>query len=208
LYPEIKYRLVSLVWDGQPFLCFKWHKMVKAAAKNRAFTPLEKKMDLRAGYKSTVEDKDLMQISSFVKGQTSLTGFTLIEAMIALVIFSIAVAGLILPFASSAAVQQQGCSQTLAVKLACDLVEEIINADFDQIISTYNGYSEQKGQVKNAAGAVFSDSMYIDFSREVVCEYVYMPPQADAGAPNYIRITVSVYQNGLKLAEVSRLKSK
>jgi len=167
--------------------------MVKAAAKNKAFTPLE-----------TRYRRYLMA----TKSGLSLTGFTLIEAMIALVIFSIATAGLILPFASSAAVQQQGCSQTLAVKLACDLVEEIINADFDQIISTYNGYSEQKGQVKNAAGAVFSDSMYIDFSREVVCEYVYMPPQADAGAPNYIRITVSVYQNGLKLAEVSRLKSK
>jgi prepilin-type N-terminal cleavage/methylation domain-containing protein len=150
----------------------------------------------------------LKRASKMVKAAAKSKAFTLIEAMIALVIFSIVVTGLILPFASSMTVQQQGCSQTLAVKLACDLVEEIINTDFDQIISTYNGYSEEKGQIKNASGAVFSDSMYADFSREAICEYVYMPPQTDAGAPNYIRITVRVYQNGLKLAEVVRLKSR
>lgn len=135
-------------------------------------------------------------------------GFTLIEAMIALVILSIAAAGFILPFASSAAVEQQGYSRTLAVKLAGDLMEEIINTDFEQVVSVYDGYSEQKGQVKNAAGGIFTDPMYADFSREAVCEYVYMPQQAGFGSPNYIRITVNVYQNGLKLATVSRLKSK
>jgi prepilin-type N-terminal cleavage/methylation domain-containing protein len=134
--------------------------------------------------------------------------FTLIEAMIALVILLIAATGLILPFASSMTVQQQGCSQTLAVKLASDLIEQIINTDFSQIVTTYNGYNEPKGQIKNASGAVFSDPMYADFSREAICEYVYMPQQTDAGTPNYIRITVRVYQNGLKLAEVVRLKSR
>lgn len=134
--------------------------------------------------------------------------FTLVEALIALVILTIAVAGLILPFASSAAVQQQGSSQTIAAKLACDLVEQIIAADFNQVVGTYNGYTEQKGQVKNAAGVVFTDSMYADFSRQAVCEYIYMPQQQSFGTPNFIRITVRVYQNGLKLAEVARLKSK
>jgi prepilin-type N-terminal cleavage/methylation domain-containing protein len=135
-------------------------------------------------------------------------GFTLIEALIALVILGIAAAGLILPFASSAAVQEQGCSQTIAAKLACDLVEQIIAADFNQIVPTYNGYSEPQGQVKNAAGANFTGSMYADFSREAVCEYYRPPPQQDFGAYNFIRITVEVYQNDLKLAEVTRLKSK
>jgi prepilin-type N-terminal cleavage/methylation domain-containing protein len=135
-------------------------------------------------------------------------GFTLIEALLALVILSIAAAGLILPFASSAAVQQQGLSQTLAAKLASDLVEQIINTEFSQIVSTYNGYNEPKGQIKNAAGAVFSDPMYADLSREAICEYIYMPQQVDAGTQNFIRITVRVEQNGVKLAEVVRLKSK
>jgi prepilin-type N-terminal cleavage/methylation domain-containing protein len=135
-------------------------------------------------------------------------GFTLIEALMALVILSIAAAGLILPFASSMTVQQQGCSQTLAAKLASDLIEQIINTDFSQIVTTYNGYNETKGQIKNAAGVVFSDPMYADLSRQAVCEYIYMPQQASVGTPNFIRITVRVYQNGVKLAEVVRLKSK
>ena len=135
-------------------------------------------------------------------------GFTLVEALIALVILGIAAAGLILPFASSAAVQEQGCSQTLAAKLACDLTEQIIAADFNQIVPTYGSYNEPKGQVKNAAGVVFTDSMYADLSRQAVCEYIYMPQQQSFGAYNFIRITVKVYQNDLKLAEVVRLKSK
>jgi prepilin-type N-terminal cleavage/methylation domain-containing protein len=134
--------------------------------------------------------------------------FTLIEAMIALVILTIAAAGLILPFASSAAVQQEGCNQTLATKLAADLIEQIINTDFSQIVPTYGSYSEPKGQIKNAAGVVFTDPMYADFSRQAVCENVYMPQQGNFGTPTFIRITVRVYQNDTKLAEVARLKSK
>ncbi|MDD5011272.1 MAG: prepilin-type N-terminal cleavage/methylation domain-containing protein [Phycisphaerae bacterium] len=138
----------------------------------------------------------------------NLKAFTLIEALIALVILSIAAAGLLLPFASSAAVQQQGFSQTLAAKLASDLVEEIINTDFSQIMPAYEEYEEDKGEVKNADGVIFSDPMYADLSREATCEYIYVPQQIDAGTPNFIRITVRVYQNGIKLAEVVRLKSK
>lgn len=135
-------------------------------------------------------------------------GFTLIEAMFALVILMIAVAGLILPFASSAVVSQQGCSQTIAAKLAADLMERIIATDFSQTVATYNGYNEPKGQVKDANGIVFTDPMYADFSREAVCEYIYMPQQTAFATPNFIRITVRVYQNDLKLAEIMRLKSK
>ena len=134
--------------------------------------------------------------------------FTLIEALMAMVILSIAISGLLLPFASSTTVQQQGCSQMLATKLACDLIEQIINTDFNQIVSTYNGYTEAKGQIKNAAGAVFSDPMYADLSRQATCEYVYMLQQQSSGTQNFIKITVKVYQNGVKLAEIVRLKSK
>jgi prepilin-type N-terminal cleavage/methylation domain-containing protein len=136
------------------------------------------------------------------------TGFTLIEALMALVILSIAAAGLLVPFASSAEVQRQGCNETLAAKLASDLAEQIIATDFSQIVPTYGSYTEAQGQVKNAAGIVFTDTMYANFSRTASCVYVYMPQQGSYGTPNFIKITVSVYYNGLKLAEVVRLKSK
>ena len=132
-------------------------------------------------------------------------GFTLVEALLALVILMIAAAGLILPFASSAVTSQQGCSQTLAAKLASDRIEQIIA---DSNYWSAGSYNESKGQVKDANGVVFTDPMYADFSREAVCEYYRPPPQQDFGAYNFIRITVKVYQNDLKLAEVVRLKSK
>ena len=136
--------------------------------------------------------------------------FTLAEAMIALVILSLATASLILPFASSAAVEQQGCKQTIASKLACDLIEQIL-ADpnnFSQIAADYDNYAETQGQVKDANGIIFSGLMYADLSRNSDCNYVYMPQQTNFGTPNFLKITVKVYQNGLKLSEVTRLKSK
>ena len=133
-------------------------------------------------------------------------GFTLVEALLALVILMIAAAGLILPFASSAVTSQQGCSQTIAAKLASDRIEQIIA---DSNYWSAGSYNESKGQVKNAAGADFTDPMYADFSRGAVCEEVFMPQQDSSfGTAKFIRITVKVYQNGLELAEVTRLKSK
>lgn len=190
---------------------------LKTTVKNGAFTPTPictvvgqvnpHTNTLVYGVKA--EEKQIcQQISNSPAICKLVWGFTLIEALIALAILTMVAAGLIIPFASSTAVSQQGCNQTLAAKLAADLIEQIINTDFSQIVSRYNGYNEQKGQVKDAAGVVFSDPMYADFSRQAVCEYVFMPPQQSFGTPNFIKITVSVYQNGLKLAEVTRLKSK
>jgi Tfp pilus assembly protein PilV len=133
-------------------------------------------------------------------------GFTLVEAMIALVILMIAATGLILPFASSTAVGQQGCSQTIAAKLASDRIEQIIA---DPNYWAAGGYNEPKGQVKDANNVVFTDPMYADFSRGTTCEYFYAAQQDSSfGTPNFIRITVKVYQNDLELAEVVRLKSR
>jgi prepilin-type N-terminal cleavage/methylation domain-containing protein len=143
-----------------------------------------------------------------LKTLTRNNGFTLFEAMLALVIFTIATAGLLLPFASSATVQQQGCNQTLAAKLAADLMEQIIATDFSLIVSSYGGYTESKGHIKSAAGADLTDSIYAPLSRKASCVYVFMPQQSSYGSPNFIRITVSVYQDSTKLAEIVRLKSK
>ncbi len=140
-----------------------------------------------------------------VKATIKNEAFTLAEALIALVILMIAAAGLILPFASSTVVGQQGCSQTIAAKLASDRIERIIA---DPNYWSAGSYNEPKGQVKDANGIIFIDPMYADFSRETVCEQVYMPQQGAFGTPNFIRITVRVYQNDLKLAEITRLKSK
>jgi prepilin-type N-terminal cleavage/methylation domain-containing protein len=158
-------------------------------------------------------------------------GFTLAEAMMAVVVLSIAAAGVLLPFSSGAVVRAEGMRRTLSAKLASDLIEQIVVKPFrDPDGSTYDynlgpdegettfgefdnlddfhGYSEPQGQVKDAGGTVFTDSNYSNFSRSVSCEYVYVPQESRTTSPKYILITVRVQYNGKQMASISRLISE
>ena len=120
-------------------------------------------------------------------------GFTLAEAMMAMVVLMIAAAGLIVPFSTAAAVQSESITQTLGAKLAGDFLETIITTDFSQIVAAYSGYS---------------DSVGTKFSRSVTCEYIYVPSQAGIVSSNFIKITVRVYADGREVAKLTTLKSK
>jgi prepilin-type N-terminal cleavage/methylation domain-containing protein len=135
-------------------------------------------------------------------------GFSLAEAMMAVVVLGIAAAGVLLPFASGARVRAEGVRRTLAAKLGSDLMEEILKVPFDQIVGSYNGYTEAEGQVKDSNGTVFSDSNYSNFSRDVSCEYVYVPQESGAGEAKFIRVTVRVYYSGKQIAIINRLISE
>jgi prepilin-type N-terminal cleavage/methylation domain-containing protein len=128
-------------------------------------------------------------------------GFTLTEAMMAMVILALAVTGILLPFTTGAAVRAEGMHKTLAAKLAADLMEEIINT----LTSQYDGYvySEPQGQIKGADDTVFTDSNYAKFSRTVTCEQRIAP----AGA-KFILVTVRVCYNDREMAAVNRLISQ
>lgn len=136
------------------------------------------------------------------------SGFTLVEAMMAVIVLGIAAASVLLPFASGAAVRSEGINRTLAARLASDLMEEIVTTPFDQIISNYDGYSESQGQVKDASGVVFTDSNYANFSRDVSCDYVYVPQESGAESPKYIRITILIKYSGSQIAILNRLVSE
>jgi len=123
----------------------------------------------------------------------------------ATVVLGIAAAGVLLPFAGGARVRAEGLRRTLTAKLAADLMEQIINTPFEQIVTNYDGYAEPTGQVKDAAGTVFTDPSYANFRRDVSCDYVYVPQESGAGQPNFIRITVRVYYSDVLMAAVSRL---
>jgi len=135
-------------------------------------------------------------------------GFSLAEAMMATVVLGIAAAGVLLPFTTGATVRSEGYHRTLAAKLAADLMEEIIKTPAAEIISTYDGYAEPQGQVKDVSGAVFTDSNYANFSRDVTCEYVYMPQESGSMEPNFIRVTVRVCYRGREIAVINRLISE
>jgi hypothetical protein len=125
--------------------------------------------------------------------------------MMATVVLSMAAAGILLPFSGGAAVRAEGMRMTLGSKLAADLVEQILRSDFDQIVATYNGYTEAEGQVKDGSGAKFSDPHYGKFSRSASCEYVYVPQESGAAASRLILIKVEVYYGGRKIASAKRL---
>lgn len=136
-------------------------------------------------------------------------GFTLAEAMIAMVILGMAAAGVLLPFSSGASVQAEGMRSTLAAKLASDLMEQVINSKFSDIITNYN-YTESKGQVEDAEGDVFTDSVYQNFSRTVSCEYVDVPisPGVRSSDIKYILVTVQVNYSDKPMAVMNRLISE
>jgi prepilin-type N-terminal cleavage/methylation domain-containing protein len=161
-------------------------------------------------------------------------GFTLAEAMMAVVVLGIAAAGVLIPFVSGTAVRLEGIQRTLAARLASNLMEQIIRrpfhdpngteyddipgpdpggtgfAAYDNIYDFY-GYAEAEGQIKDATGAVFTDPMYANFSRNVICDYVYVPPQpaeSDPAKCEFISITVKVNYNGKEMAAISRLVSE
>ena len=133
-------------------------------------------------------------------------GFSLAEAMIATIVLGVAAAGVLLPFTTGARVQVEGTRLTLAAKLAGDLMEEVVNTPFDEIIANFN-YSEGEGQIKDASGVVFEDSNYARFGREVSSELIYVAQQDGTKAPNFIKVTVRVYYNGVETAIINRLIS-
>jgi prepilin-type N-terminal cleavage/methylation domain-containing protein len=155
-------------------------------------------------------------------------GFSLAEAMMAVVVLGIAAAGVLLPFVSGAAVRAEGINRTLAARLASDLMEQVLRLPFHDPddktsyspgpdagdldnIDDYHGYIEAQGQVKDATGAVFTDPMYTNFSRNVTCEYHAMSPQPAPGSQadcDFISVTVHVNYSGKQMATIVRLVSE
>jgi prepilin-type N-terminal cleavage/methylation domain-containing protein len=130
-------------------------------------------------------------------------GFTLAEAIMAMVVLGIAAAGVLLPFSSGAKVQAEGIHRTLAANLASDLMEEIIRTDFNQIISKYGTYTESQGHIVSDfyTGVQFTDPMYANFSRGARCEW---RPEQDF----FILATVWVKYNGREIVSIKRLISR
>lgn len=134
-------------------------------------------------------------------------GFTLAEAMMTVVVLSVAAAGVLLPFSSGATVRAEGLRRTLGARLAGDLIEEIINTPFDQIVSIYGAYSEAQGQIKDASGTVFTDPAYTNFSRSASCVYVDVPVSQTqfSNDVDFILVTAEVNYSGRPIASITRL---
>ncbi len=133
-------------------------------------------------------------------------GFSFAEVMLATVILGIVAASILVPFTSGAAIQAEGRHRTLGTNLACDIIEEIVNTPFDQIVDTYN-FTEDQDEVHDANGTKFTDRIYGRFSRTVQCQYIYMPQEQALVAEKFILATVTVSYAGSEVATVYRLIS-
>ncbi len=127
------------------------------------------------------------------------SGFTLLEATIAMVLLAIAAAGILLPFANATSVHAEGAKQTMAANLASELMEKILVTNYADIISTYSAYSESEGALLDAAGAVHTGSAYSGFSRSVRCQ------SAAVGSIDLVVVTVTVYYDSDKIARITTL---
>ena len=127
-------------------------------------------------------------------------GFTLAEALMAMVILSIAAIGIIQPFSAGAAVQLEGWHRSMTAKLSSDLLEEIVSTEYDEITTEWTDYTEAEGAVKDSLGNVFTDPSYANYSRDVTLQQT-----ADLTDIEHQWVTVRVYRNGIEMAELSSL---
>ncbi len=132
------------------------------------------------------------------------SAFTLTEAMIAVVILGFASAAIVLPVSSGVSLTAEGSHRTLAANLASDLIEEIINTPFDQIITIYGNYTEAAGQMTKTDGSFFTQPVYSRFSRQAICSNW----PANNSQNNLVLITVKIFYDGKELAQIQRLKGR
>jgi prepilin-type N-terminal cleavage/methylation domain-containing protein len=127
-------------------------------------------------------------------------GFTLAEAMLAMVILSVATAGVLLPAVSGASVQAEGLHRTLGAVLAHGLIEQVVSMPFDEIVADLDAYNYTE-QLKDASEDIFRDPMYANYSRELTCTW-------DPDQDFFILVKVRVFYSGQELVSVNRLISK
>lgn len=135
-------------------------------------------------------------------------GLTLAETLIATTILSVATTGAVLPLFAGAASQSCAADRVLAAGLASDMMARVCVTDFDDVVSSWDGYIEQQGMLTDSAGGIITDSAYADFSREVECSYVYTGQQSRGEDSCFIMVKVYVYDGSSVVAELKRLLTR
>ena len=98
-------------------------------------------------------------------------GFSLTEATIAMVVLSVAAAGVILPYSTGAAMNTEGARRTLGAKLAADFLEEaavFAEIDYDNMDLVYDTFQDA-GSVSDADLQAFTDPVYSRYARRSIC---------------------------------------
>lgn len=146
-------------------------------------------------------------------------GLTLIEALLAAVVLSMAITAVTMPFTAGAQASAEDARATLAVNLAQDLMEEILAQPFrdpdgsndgetsrtawDDIID-YNGYVEAEGNIRSMGTELVTDPAATGLSRAVTVTDMYVDGRSDELAA-FLNVTVEVRCRDRPLETLTRL---
>ncbi|HUT02046.1 MAG TPA: hypothetical protein VM031_06300 [Phycisphaerae bacterium] len=158
--------------------------------------------------------------------------FTLLEALLAATVLTIAITAVVLPFTAGMRTQVFESRQTLAVSLAEELMEEILAKPFEEpgdgdeepelpaafgpepgessrenfsAIDDYHGYTEAAGTITDPAGDVLEAAAAEGLSRHVQVTYVYVTGQTPGDEPTFLRVTVEVRYRSEPMVTLTRL---
>lgn len=123
-------------------------------------------------------------------------GFTLTEATIAMVVLSVATAGVILPFSTGAAMNMEGSRRVLAAKLAAEYLEETASYDYDNVVA-FRPPDQHAGMLMDAELNLIADEAYSRFSRFWTC--------SEVSGMTGLWVTVIIKYDGAELLRMSRL---
>ncbi len=152
-------------------------------------------------------------------------GFTLIEALIAASVLAMAIAAITMPFTVGAQNELADSRRTLAVSLAQEMMEEILDKPFNDPdgasspgpepgetnrskfdnIDDYDKYMEPPGQIADASGVINDEPASVGLSRHVSATYVYVSGQDASEDPSFVRVTVQIYYKNQVVITLTRL---
>lgn len=145
-------------------------------------------------------------------------GFTLVEAMLACVILTLAISAIVVPYASGAQNDESCARKAVAAGVAQQLMDEILakpfrdpdngqihigldgesgRANFDDI-GDYGGYTQ-------AAGTITSDPVAAPMSLSVSEAFVTVNGEGGGEGNLFIRVTITVMRGSETLATLTRL---
>jgi type II secretory pathway pseudopilin PulG len=146
--------------------------------------------------------------------------FTLVEALLAVVILGMTVTAITVPFTAGAQEAVEDARQNLCVSLAQDLVEEIMSKNFADTdgaaddtkgrwfwddMSDYNGYTEAAGNIHTADKTLVNDPLAAKLSRIATVVPYPIPPGTGAPTGQFLKVTVEVRNNGNTVLILTRL---
>jgi prepilin-type N-terminal cleavage/methylation domain-containing protein len=137
-----------------------------------------------------------------MKRDRNQSGFTLMEAMMAVFILAVAASGISMAFAAAGTMQVEAQRRILASRLAADKIEEMVSYGYVYVKDNYVG----KTSSQTAEDMGYTGNMYNGLSCTVEeCEEVPVPVPVGNQPVNLIQVTVAVKYNNQEITKITTL---